>query len=99
MTTAALIRIDTRCAAILVLTVSLIGCSYSKRPAQTPEQLLKARTDTDAQAAADGRELIGRMLKRTKAQYDEYVAHRRATPPVVDILIISSGGDWGAFGA
>ncbi|HSZ57688.1 MAG TPA: patatin-like phospholipase family protein [Tepidisphaeraceae bacterium] len=39
------------------------------------------------------------LLHRTKGQYDEYRAGKRPDPPVVDILIISGGGDWGAFGA
>ena len=43
--------------------------------------------------------MIGRVVTRVKAQYDEYQAGRLSTPPVIDILIVSGGGDWGAFGA
>jgi len=39
------------------------------------------------------------MATRVKAQYDAYQAGRLSTPPVIDILIVSGGGDWGAFGA
>jgi hypothetical protein len=39
------------------------------------------------------------MVKRIKAKYDHYAADGRKEPPAVDILVISGGGDWGAFGA
>src|ERR1700750_1846627 len=37
-------------------------------------------------------------MQRTKARYNHNANHKRPDPPVVDILIISGGGDWGAFG-
>ena len=43
--------------------------------------------------------MLGRLLERTKAEYDRYTAGGQKEPPVIDILIISGGGDWGAFGA
>jgi predicted acylesterase/phospholipase RssA len=39
------------------------------------------------------------VMKRVKSEQDEHAAGRRPDPPVVDVLIISGGGDWGAFGA
>ena len=47
----------------------------------------------------EGRKILGQLLERTKAEYDRYTAGGRKEPPVIDILIISGGGDWGAFGA
>jgi hypothetical protein len=69
------------------------------RPPMTQQELLKLRTAGDEQSVAAGRELIGRLLERVKAEYDQYTAGARKTPPVIDIVIISGGGDWGAFGA
>src|SRR3954468_18532463 len=43
--------------------------------------------------------MIGRALERTKARCDEYANSKTGAPPAIDILIISGGGDWGAFGA
>jgi predicted acylesterase/phospholipase RssA len=43
--------------------------------------------------------VLGRLVERAKAEYDQYTAGRRKEPPVIDILVISGGGDWGAFGA
>ena len=84
---------------LLVLAVTGSGCGGETRPAQTEQHLLAVRTASDAQVVADTHKLMDALLHRTKGQYDEYRAGKRPDPPVVDILIISGGGDWGAFGA
>jgi len=76
------------------------GCGPAMtRPQVTQQDLLKARTTADEESVAVGRKLLGRLIERTKAEYDRYTAVGRKEPPVIDILIISGGGDWGAFGA
>ena len=81
-------------------TLVLGGCGPAlTRPAVTEQDLLKLRTRGDEQSVAASRELLRRLLERTKAEYDRYTAGSRKEPPVIDILIISGGGDWGAFGA
>ena len=87
------------CMVLLVAAVALAGCAGPTRPPQTPEKLLQLRDAMDRHLVADGREMFQRLLAYVKAQYDEYSAGRSTAPPVVDILIISGGGDWGAFGA
>jgi hypothetical protein len=62
-------------------------------------ELLQLRQVTERQFAEDTRTFIGRAVTREKAEYDEYKAGRLSAPPVIDILIVSGGGDWGAFGA
>jgi hypothetical protein len=68
------------------------------RPPMTQEELLKLRTTGDEQGAETGRRILGRLLERTKAEYDRNAKGGKARP-VIDILIVSGGGDWGAFGA
>jgi hypothetical protein len=88
--------------AVLILAggVVLGACGPAvTRPPVTQQDLLKLRTTGDEQAVAEGRRLIGRVVQRTKAEYDRYTVAGRKEPPVIDILIISGGGDWGAFGA
>ena len=81
-------------------TLMLGGCGPAMtRPQVSEQDLLKLRTKGDEQAVAEGRRVLGRLLERTKAEYDRYTAGGRKAPPVIDILIISGGGDWGAFGA
>ena len=88
--------------AVSVFAVGLLlgGCGPAMtRPQVTQQDLLKARTTADEESVAIGRKFLGRLIERTKAEYDRYTAVGRKEPPVIDILIISGGGDWGAFGA
>ena len=85
---------------ILAAALALGGCGPAMtRPPVTQQDLLKLRTKGDEQAVAEGRRVLGQSLERAKAEYDRYTAGGRKEPPVIDILIISGGGDWGAFGA
>jgi len=77
----------------------LWGYGASLRSSQVaPEDLLRRRSTADEQSEA-ARELLGRLVKRIKSRYDQDAASGRKEPPAVDILVISGGGDWGAFGA
>jgi hypothetical protein len=80
--------------------LTLAGCQQQKpRPVQTREALLETRGKWDDARREQTRELIARNLKRIKAEQDAFVAGTAPAEPVVDLLIISGGGDWGAFGA
>ena len=88
--------------AALVLFGALVlgGCGPAMtRPPVSQEDLMKQRTTADEQSTVTGRKLLGRLLERTKAEYDRSIAEGRKERPVIDILIVSGGGDWGAFGA
>jgi hypothetical protein len=77
----------------------LSGCGPAmRRPDVDRQQLLKLRSASDAELVASGERIIVRLLQRTKAEYDRRAAAGQP-PPVIDILIVSGGGDWGAFGA
>ena len=85
--------------ALFAIGLMLAGCGPAMtRPPVTQQELLKQRNTADEQFAATSRKLLGRLLERTKAEYDRSVAEGKQRP-VIDILIISGGGDWGAFGA
>jgi hypothetical protein len=62
-------------------------------------ELVKLRTRADDEGAATGAKIIRKVLERTKAEYDRHASGAQKEPPLIDILIISGGGDWGAFGA
>jgi predicted acylesterase/phospholipase RssA len=85
--------------ALFCLSTVLAGCSSLERRARPVPELLELRQTTNARLMEDSHRVIGRMVTRVKAQYDAYQAGRLATPPVIDILVVSGGGDWGAFGA
>ena len=95
------------CAAVALGTVS---CSGPEKPRAKRSRvaLLAARDDADLRMRAEHAAVIDRNLARIKAEVDEYSSSRAQSPqspqssqspPVVDMLIISGGGDWGAFGA
>ena len=79
--------------------VELTGGERQNRPAVTQQDLLKLRGASDAQSEIELRSMHGRLMERTKAEYDKYLAGGREKPPIINVLVISSGGDYGAFGA
>ena len=88
--------------AVSVLAGGLVlgGCGPAMtRSKISQEDLLKLRSAADERSVEGGRKVLGRLVERAKAEYDRYTAGGRKEPPVIDILVISGGGDWGAFGA
>jgi hypothetical protein len=80
--------------------LSLAGYAPSPTRRHLAERdLLKLRS-ADAERRTMGHlRLLSRLLEHVKAEYDRYLAGRQPEPPVLDVLVISGGGDWGAFGA
>jgi hypothetical protein len=82
----------------LQVCAMLAGCGSSRLP-QTEQSLLEKR-ELYSKTYLDQSEVrYAAMLRQTKVQVDEYKAGRRSTPPTIDYLVISGGGDFGAFGA
>src|ERR1700741_958998 len=79
--------------------VELTGGERQNRPAVAQQDLLKLRGASDAQSEIEMRSIYGQLMKRTKAEYDKYLAGEREKPPIINLLVVSSGGDYGAFGA
>ena len=76
------------------------GCSGDPKREDVPmSDLLVARKLDDARRAAEGQALLDGLLDRTRAEQSAYLKGGATTRPVIDILVISGGGDWGAFGA
>ena len=87
--------------AMVVASMLASGCtSVDKRPDRTMEDLVAARNTDFAARRAETRALMGRLLKRAEDKVDAFAkAGPGAAPPTIDVLVISGGGDWGAFGA
>jgi hypothetical protein len=77
--------------------VELTGGERQNRPSVAQQELLKLRGASDAQSEIEMRSIYGRLMERTKAEYDKYLAGEREKPPVINLLVISSGGDYGAL--
>ena len=78
--------------------VELSGGERLTRPHVALAELLERRGTSDTQSESEMRIAHGRLVARVKAEYDQYVSGARKEPPVINILVLSSGGDYGAFG-
>ena len=75
-----------------------IGCGTTRKP-QTDELLMQQRADTRAAYDRTTSERYETMLERVAAELDDYGRHHIEKEPTIDYLVISGGGDFGAFGA
>jgi predicted acylesterase/phospholipase RssA len=82
-----------RWTAAALLAAALCGCALApEREAYTQEELLAQRRAQDAARSEGAQRLVAQMLARVEAK-------ARTPRATIDLLIISGGGDWGAFGA
>jgi hypothetical protein len=82
----------------ILLLLPMLGCG-STRPAKTQPELLAARDARQQEFNHFSGDLIQRLMVRVKSEYDDQATGKTAQPPTLDLLVISGGGDWGAFGA
>jgi hypothetical protein len=83
----------------LVLATLVAGCASTTRPDRPPSDLMTARQAEDATRAYAYNQLATALMERAEAKVAAAAKRRQPTPPTIDLLVISGGGDWGAFGA
>src|SRR6185437_14447629 len=88
-------------ASLLLGAFILGGCFGSPVPRlpRSASELAAERRQDEQSADVERQALVTRNISWVKRRYDAYADHAAAAPPIVDILVISGGGDWGAFGA
>jgi predicted acylesterase/phospholipase RssA len=82
---------------MLLAGLVMTGCAVN-RPAPTPAELQQRRVEHTADVAKYQQLMNERMVRRMRTETDEAAA-RGDGRAVFDILILSGGGDRGAFGA
>lgn len=82
----------------LAVGLSLGGCAATREPVED-EVLVQRRIEYNAAAAESEYQSTRRIMSRLKARLDAYEQGQATEPPVLDVLILSGGGDFGAFGA
>ena len=86
----------------ILAALAITGCATS-RPKLTEQELMVLRSQTIEQIKTDQVLEATKFVKRMKLEQDEYEAARAAgqnpPEPIFNVLVISGGGDWGAFGA
>jgi hypothetical protein len=80
-----------RVAISAMLAATLAACAQ-RRPVQDEQELLRERTELRQKLAQEGLEIMTGLIERMR--------ERRAKDPdaMLEVLAISGGGDWGAFG-
>jgi predicted acylesterase/phospholipase RssA len=78
---------------VLLIALILLGCAGApERQAREQEALFAERRAQGVSQRADSNRLLAQLLARAEAK-------ARTPRSTMDLLIISGGGDWGAFGA
>jgi hypothetical protein len=78
----------------------LAGCASVERPQQKVEDLVAVRRADDLARAVELRRLMDKFMARAEAKAGAVrKGGKGAEPATIDLLVISGGGDWGAFGA
>lgn len=93
-----LVRLRELRSVIVFALVAAGGCAVN-RPAPTPQELEERRLEHNADVAYYQQLVNERMVRRMKLEVDAAMASGTGAPAVYDILILSGGGDYGAFGA
>jgi hypothetical protein len=86
-------------ACVLLAAVLLSGCTASEAP-RLPRESRKMQIEDDVRELQDDASFDATFdvaLKRIKADVDNAKA-QKLPEPTINILVISGGGDWGAFG-
>ena len=84
-------RAAARIALACTLAATLAACAQ-RRPVQDEQDLLRERTELRQKLAQEGLDIMTGLIERMR--------ERRVKDPnaTLDVLAISGGGDWGAFG-
>src|SRR5262245_2510064 len=86
--------------ALALLVALLAACSSPPpRPERSLAELFASRAAEDAAQREVGERLLATFVKRAEAEAREAAKTSRRSRATIDLLIISGGGDWGAFGA
>jgi hypothetical protein len=94
------IELRTRLLAVAITFAMLTaGCASVTRPDRSLGELLAARQVEDAGREKALGELMAKFMERVEAKALAAAKNPGAPPPTIDLLVISGGGDWGAFGA
>lgn len=95
-----------RIPSLLLLALALLPACAVPRPTLKPEELEAVRDHYLASARAATRATNKKMLSRMRAERETHLTaqpddgdYDRSDAPTYDILILSGGGDYGAFGA
>ena len=84
---------------LFIGTTVVCGACARQRPIETAD-VLTARRDADvAKVQMVTKKLIVDLVEHVAAKQKDFADGKSKIPVTVDVLVVSGGGDWGAFGA
>jgi hypothetical protein len=93
-------RLPSLLAAMAIAGALAAGCAGPPpRPDRPLAELMAVRQANDAAREKATDELVTMLVDRARAKAAAAARDPRKAPSTMDMLIISGGGDWGAFGA
>jgi predicted acylesterase/phospholipase RssA len=93
-------RYATFAAVAAAAALALVCASAPERPARNLEDLFAARQAEELARADELRAVNDKLMARVAAKAEAAAkGSKGATAPTIHMLVISGGGDWGAFGA
>jgi hypothetical protein len=78
------------------VAAALAGCASSEREQLSEARLNELAAQDSAQWQQEFHDAVGRLMARTEREVDSATS---AAPATLDILALTGGGDYGAFGA
>lgn len=84
--------------ALCFFIVFAAGCAQ-QRPSPPESRLIQDEAAYNRRSEADYRGSTERIVRRLEAMYADKGSQGAAEPPTMHVLILSGGGDYGAFGA
>jgi hypothetical protein len=85
--------------ALLLAIVAMSGGCAAKRPSVSDAELVQRRIAYLEATTSRRHDTELALLARMKQKQLDYLEGRTTSPPTFDVLILSGGGDFGAFGA
>ena len=84
---------------LFIGTTVVCGACARQRHIETAD-VLTARRDADAaKVQMVTKKLIVDLVEHVAAKQKDFADGKSKIPATVDVLVVSGGGDWGAFGA
>ncbi len=85
--------------ALLFAVVALSAGCAARRPPVSDAEMVQRRIDYLDATTIGRRDSERALLARMKQKQTDYLENRTTEPPTFEVLILSGGGDFGAFGA